>query len=148
MQLALQYLSYKDHSVQRLGEKLLAKGVSDTDVAIVLGRLMEYGYLDDERVATQWTESLLKQGYGEHRIKQDLIKKGLDTETAEQLAMSEEESDTAMRLDALVIKLNKGKPFDFKEKQRLYGALCRRGFDYDDIRQALNRFATSEEDWE
>ena len=126
-------------------DKLLEKGYEESEAIAAVRRLMELGYLNDESYARDLAASLARRGYGARRVRQALIAKGVDAETAAEAA-SEDDAEAGAHIDRWLQKLSKGRPLDAKERSRLYGALARRGFEGDAIRRAMRRMDA--EEWE
>lgn len=137
-------LAQRAYSSQGLYGKLLEKGFEERESAAAIARLAELGYLDDAEYARNLSASLKKRGYGERRVRQTLIAKGIDGETATEIleggADGEGEGEADAQIDKWLAKLNKGRPLDRKERARLSAALFRRGFSGEEIQRGLRRF--------
>jgi len=70
---ALRVLSGRAYSTDELREKLRQRAENRSDVAGVIAKLQEYGYLDDVRFAENFAASRLgNQGFGRARVLRDL----------------------------------------------------------------------------
>ena len=138
-------LGRQAYSARGLLDKLTEKGYDEPEAIAAVRRLMELGYLDDEGYARDLAASLTRRGYGARRVRQTLIAKGVDAETADE-AIPEDQDAAAAQIERWLSKLYKGKPLDAKEKSRLYGALARRGFDGEAIRRGLRNLQNGFED--
>lgn len=134
-------LARRSYSSQGLIGKLLEKGYGEDESLAAAERLTELGYLNDETFARDLTESLTRRGYGARRIKQVLRHKGVDPELAEETLSKKDDDDSDNRIDRWLDKLGKGRALDKKEQSRLSAALFRRGFEGEDIRRGLRRYA-------
>ncbi len=147
----LQYRAGLNSAVAMLAQRACSKGeieqklknlhyLPDT-IEMVLYKLEREGFLDDEDFARQWTESRLNQGkYGRKKIAFELKRKGV---SEEQIRSALEDTDPEQELESAV---NLAQKFwvrrktdedPRKAKQRIFAMLCRRGFGYDVVRQAI-----------
>ena len=105
---------------------------------MVLYKLEREHLLDDADFARQWVEARSGRTLGKRRIAQELQRKGVDRETAEAaLEQVDEEADEAacLRLaEKLAPRYAREEPY--KARQKLTQALVRRGFDWDDAKNA------------
>lgn len=137
---AARQLSYRDLSAQTLREKLLKKGHSEDAADYAIAYLQARRLLDDSRFADTAVRSYERRGYGEHRIRQELHRRGVSREDAD--AALEDFSPDPDTLRALLDKKLKGDASDPKAVQRAVAFLQRRGFSWGDIRQALKDYGT------
>ncbi len=141
---AYNYLSYGDMSAKTLKTKLSRAGFDDVS-DIVICNLQSAGYIDDERYALALSKHLAENKlYGARRIMQELYLKGIDSGTAE-IAVSALETDFYESARACVPKAA-----DFSDKKqvsKIYGALARRGFDYDIISSVISEFISDTEEF-
>jgi regulatory protein len=149
---AVRFLSYRPRSVVELRRHLGRSGISEAAVEIAVERLKRQGYLDDSEFARFWVESRQRfKPRGERALRQELSQKGLDAETIS-AATCGLEADVlaydagrtrAMRLASLA----QTDPSAFRQK--LSSHLLRRGFDYDVVREVVDRllheYGTGEE---
>ena len=125
---------------KQMKEYLLSKGFDLEAVTNAVDKLKGYGYLDDADYAAYFTESALRSK-GKLRVRQELLQKGIDRRTADEvLDAAREDTETAERLAE---KYLKNKPFDRQSKAKLYRYLCARGFTPETVSSVLRRF-----DWE
>ena len=102
---------------------------------------MALGLLDDAAYAADVARSLSEdKGYGVHRIKMELYRRGIDRETALQ-AMSELTADPVEQLMQIIRKKYKEIPTDRSGLSKLTAAMVRRGYEYSQVRTALGRLA-------
>ena len=111
----------------------------DVDHAIthIISKLLEQGYLSNERFLQSFIGSRCVRGYGPLRIAQDLRQKGFSADEAE-TALSQYQNVFQDKLEFAFRKKFKQKPEDLKEKQRCIRFLLNRGFDYQAILDFLN----------
>lgn len=144
LDLAARQLSYRALSTGALRDKLLAAGIPEDAADWAVAWMQERGLLDDAAYAAGVRRSYERRGYGELRIRQELRRRGVGTETAES-ALDEYEADLG-RMSALLDKRLHGDLSDRKEVQKAVAALQRRGYRWDDIRAALKAYGAQIDD--
>jgi regulatory protein len=100
---------------------------------VVVARLEELGYLDDEEFARNLAREEAHKKYGPRRILGDLRRAGVDEEVA-QAAVDEEFAERSEYQTALAIarrRYNKGEEGSDTQARRVYGFLIRRGYSAD-----------------
>ena len=136
LQRAVKLLAAKPRSIQELRERLLEKQWADeAAVEYALGKLKEYGYLDDERFAFGFASYRVRQKpVGRQRLARDLQTKKVSKETADaalELVYRETpEDELVARAIEKRIRL-RGRPTTRQETKSLYDHLLRLGFSYD-----------------
>ena len=145
---ALKILGGRAHSTGELREKLRRRAAKAEDVEPMLGRLKDYGYLDDRRYAESYaTARLNNDKLGSARVVRDLrqrrVAPGLAEKSVSQAYrdVKEEEliEDWVRRKYRLAAKESL-----FQEDKDVAGAyrrLLRAGFRGGDILRVLKRFA-------
>ena len=136
---AVSLLSRREHTVKEIVEKLKRKGYGQF-ADKTTDRLMNEGYLSDERFAKLYVRELINlKGYGRRRIKDELFRKGISRETADEVLAETEFPDSRLR-DVIEKKylryLNNEKGI-----QKTINALLRLGYSYGEIRDALREIA-------
>ena len=153
LQRAVKLLAAKPRSIEELRERLLEKGWADeAAVEYALGRLKEYGYLDDERFAFGFASYRVKQKpVGRQRLARDLQTKKISKETAEaalELVYQETpEEELITRAIEKRIRL-RGRPTTRQETKSLYDHLLRLGFSYDLIIRKVREASDAPEEEE
>ena len=135
---AARQLSYRALSASMLRDKLLDKGHDEQAAEYAVAWLLERGLLDDAAYAESVVRSCARKGYGELRIRQELARRGVARETAEE-ALQPFSPDRA-KLRALLDKRLHGDVSDRREVATTVAALQRRGFSWPDIRAALAEY--------
>lgn len=135
---AVQYLARREYCRSELREKLirsLPEGHDEAQIDELLDELEAKNYLSDERYARSRARTRGAK-FGNARIKMELQRQGLDSETIrDALQPLENEQERAMNL---WIKRFKGqKPKDFKEKSKQIRFLANRGFSFDVIQKVI-----------
>src|SRR3954464_725664 len=133
---AVKLLAAKPRSIAELRERLLEKQWTDEEtVEMVLAKLGEYGYLNDERFAFGYASSKVRQKpVGRQRLQRDLQLKKVDRETAEEaIKLVFEETPEEELVDRAIEKRMRlrGRPRTRAEVKSLYDHLLRAGFSYE-----------------
>ncbi len=136
---ALTLLEYSSHSAGRLAEKLRRHYPQET-VEQVVQRLRELGLLDDLDYGRRLAADLLNlRGYSLGRVRQTLYQRRLDKETIDQVMGELSEIDQIAPIVALVNKKYLQKLREPRGREKVAAALQRRGYRYDEIREALSQ---------
>jgi len=140
---ALTLLEYASHSAGRLAEKL-RRDYPPEVVEEVVARLRELGLLDDLDYGRRLAADLLNlRGYSLGRVRQTLYQRRLDRETIDQVMEELEGIDQVGPIVALVQKKYLPKLREPQGRQKVAAALQRRGYEYDEIREALSQVLES-----
>ena len=129
MNRALDILSYRARAKGELRERLVQAGYAKETVGVVIVRLEELGYLNDEEFARNLAREEARKKYGPRRILGDLRRVGVDEEIARE-AVEEEFAKRSEYETALTIaqrRYNTGEGSD-AQARRVYGFLMRRGY--------------------
>ena len=139
MKRAVNLLAAKPRSVEELRGRLLERLWTDEAIVeSVLGKLKEYGYLDDRKFAGDLALSKLRQKpQGRRRLRLSLSQKKLSSEDVERgVEEAFEKLPESELIDAAIEKRVrlKGVPSTRDETKKFYDHLLRLGFDYDLVR--------------
>ena len=119
----------------------------ESDVEAVIGRMREYGYLNDASFAETYTRLRHEnEKLGARRVKQDLMRKGVDAELIEeavgaQYDPAKEEALIRAHLERKRLK----KPTNEKESARVMRRLVTAGFSVGAIYRVLRQWDVDEE---
>ncbi len=124
---ALNLLGYRARSEGEIRTRLARYGYAPATAEVVVSRLLELGYLDDEEFARQKAREKARR-YGPRRVSADLLKSGVGREVAagaveEEFAGRSELEDAR---SAAARRYNGG--VSEAEARRVYGFLARRGY--------------------
>ncbi len=138
MDAALKYIAYQMRSESEVFKKLKQKGVTGEPAEKAVLRLREIGYLDDVAYAETYAAEL-KERLGSRGIMRKLYEKGIDKELAEEVlhGMGDFSITAAAQAEKLFEKYE-GLD-ERKARQKVFQTLMRRGFEIEDIRQAVRR---------
>ena len=139
---ALKYLRYKMRSKKQVIKKLEELDFPQNVINKVIKILEKYNYINDEEFAKAFIKDKMNlKGYGTFKISYDLKMLGIDEDIFKKYLYSEEFVNEEEKATSLLLKRLKGisiENIDYKEKQKLYSYLARRGFSYDSINKAFN----------
>lgn len=142
-ELAADYLGYAPRTQRQLEQHLARKGIDEASIAAAVATCKEYGYIDDAAYARQMAEQY-QGSLGERAIREKMRQRGLGREAVAAAVFSPEAQQQAAR--SLAEKLRKKYaelPAD-KRRQRIYAALIRKGFSYEEAAE-LSRGGEAEE---
>ena len=139
---ALKILERRDVSRKMLFDKLTEKGVADADAEEVADWLCGLGVVNDERFAGLIVRHYAAKGYGERRIREELYRRGIDRELRD--AALEELTGSDERLDRLLGAKLHGDTSP-ENLQRTQNYLLRRGYSWEDIREATERYLSGKD---
>ena len=112
----------------------------DPDVAGLVARYAELGYVDDEAFAKARAGSLTRRGYGARRVAQALGQDGIDADLRERVSPGEAESRHAVL--ALAQRRRFGPfgahPPDRDKREKQLAAMLRAGHDLDSAREMVD----------
>lgn len=139
---AVAFLAGRARSRREMEERLLRSGYRPCTVEMVLFKLEKEGLLDDADFARQWVEARTARRMGRGRIAQELRRKGVSAQEAEEAleALSEEDQlEGAIHLvEKALSRVSTGED-PRKTAARITAMLARRGYDYDVAREAISR---------
>ncbi len=132
---ALRLLARRDHGVQELKQKLLARRFSLNEISLVLQELQEQGLLSEERFIKNYITYRSERGFGPLKIQQDLQTRGVSKEVLQDFLWSE--SLDWLQLLKMLCEKKFGGYFavDAYERAKQIQYLQRRGFTLDLITQ-------------
>jgi len=133
----LRFFSFRDRTEKEAREKLKEKGIDEKTAEEAILWLKQEGLLNDSRFARQWVEGR-KERYGRIRLFRELLKKGVEGETARQavsLLSEEEELNSALEIGRR--RLASISPDDPHRREKLASFLLRRGFSWEIVEKAL-----------
>ncbi|WP_298432609.1 regulatory protein RecX [Geobacter sp.] len=138
---ALDLLSRRDHGEAELIRKLRRKVSDGEEIARIVARLRELGYLDDRRLAARIVESALAGGeMAGARLRQELHRRGIPRGIAEEALQAAGDYDERKAVTSLLARKFPGfvpEGGDPREKRRIVSWFQRRGFSLVAILEAL-----------
>lgn len=144
---AVGYLAVRARSTREIEHKLLQAGYRPCTVEMVIYKLQRENLLDDADFARQWVESRQAHKLGRTRIAQELRRKGVSQEEAEEALSAIDDDDQLAGAIALAEKAAaRIKPGEDQRKvaSRITGMLARRGYSWDIAKQAIQQVLSDE----
>lgn len=134
---ALRLLSMRAHGEKELKRKLRQK-YSEKASESAIQRLVENGLIDDEKFARELAEELLRRkNYSPERIKNELINRGIDRETAKNAANALD-IDKKEGIINIINKFHLPESPTKKDVDRLLRRLLTAGYSMSEIREVIS----------
>ncbi len=144
---AVGYLAARACSTREIEQKLLHAGYRPCTVEMVLYKLQRESLLDDADFARQWVESRQTHKLGRSRIAQELRRKGVSQEEAEEaLSVIDDDvqlSDAVALAEKAAARIKPGED-PHKAANRIAGMLARRGYSWDIAKEAIQQALSDE----
>jgi regulatory protein len=145
---ALEYCLMRPHSSREVRDYLyrktrdtrtktggVKKGVAPEITERVYDRLVEKGYVDDEKFTRYWVDNRnLTKGMSQRKLQAELRSKGVESSIIDRYLAESSRSDEDEISKIIAKKRNR-----YPDDQKLMQYLARQGFSYDDIKDALTR---------
>lgn len=132
---ALWLISYRSHSKKELFDKL-KRSFDEASAQKAVDRMEELGLINDEEFARLYARKLVNgKKMSVKAAEYELYRKGIDKITAEQV-LGELEYDPQTQIIEFITKKYKNIQ-DEKIKRRAVAALQRKGYSWEEIRQAI-----------
>ena len=132
----------KTYTKNEIKRRLEREGFSADAIETSIAELIRSGHIRDRKYAENWIVRRQKSNpRGKTLLKRELIDKGIDRETAEQVVATvetEDEAKVALQLAQKRVKQYSRLPTHVA-KRRLHGFLARRGFGSEIVRQVLEQ---------
>lgn len=132
----------RTYTKSEIERRLAREGFSEEAVETVVAELIDSGHIRDRKYAENWIARRLKSNpRGKTLLKHELLDKGVDRETAEQVVAqveTENEATLALQIAQRRMKQYQRLPVHVA-KRRLHGFLARRGFGSEVVRQVLEQ---------
>lgn len=133
---AMDLLLRMDRTEKNLRDKLKEKEFSEEEIEDAICYVKGFHYLDDRRYAETYIR-FHENTKSRSRLRQDLLKKGVERELADQTLSECYEGDEEAQIRVLLQKKGYLPSMDFRGKQKIYGFLMRRGFSSVQIAHAM-----------
>lgn len=118
---------------KQTGEIKERQGASQSVADRVFGRLVEKGYIDDEKFAAYWIEHRNQtKGTSRRKLHAELSAKGVENRIVDSALSLSERNDEEELVKVIAKKQSK-----YPDQQKFMQYLARQGFRYDDIKTAL-----------
>lgn len=140
---ALYFLGFRDHSKRELFNKL--KRTEDEPACeYAIEKMVELGYVDDERFARRYAEQLINVKHLSVRgVRQKLYEKGIDRDIIDEV-IEEFDVDPKDNIRALVKRKYERYLNDEKGVKKTVSALQRMGYGWSDINAVIKEYTEEE----
>ena len=132
----------KIYTKNAMEQRLEREGFSTKAIETSIEELIRSGHIRDRKYAENWIARRQKSNpRGKTLLKHELVDKGIDRETAEQVVAkveTEDETQVALQIAQKRAKQYKRLPIHVA-KRRLHGFLARRGFGSETVRHVLEQ---------
>ena len=132
----------KTYTKSEIERQLAREGFSASAIETSIEELIRSGHIRDRKYAENWIVRRQKSNpRGKTLLKHELVDKGIDRETAEQVVATveiEDEAKVALQIAQKRVKQYRRLPTQVA-KRRLHGFLARRGFGSEIVRQILEQ---------
>ncbi len=143
---AVRFLAQRPRSTSEIRRHLADKGVDKAAIEEAIARLEAQGYLDDRAFARYWLANRQQfRPRGTRALRFELREKGVPASVIDEVLADFDSGDAAYQ--AALDKARRFRGLDrrtFREKLGSY--LTRRGFDYDTVRDVIDRLIREYED--
>jgi len=150
MDRALYWLKFRARAAKEMADRLAQKGFTPPVVERTVARLKELKLLDDAALARGMTDGRRQAGRGDHRVRRELLRRGLakDDVEAALAAPASESAEERMRRFLEKKRAAFARLDPATARRRAFGALARQGFDVDDMRRVLRTFFKGDDNGE
>ena len=136
---AMRIIGARAMSERELYDRLVEKGEDERDAADAVAWLLQLHFLNDESYAESVIRSCAAKGYGKRRAQQELQRRKLPRELWDAALEGRPEPDET--IDRLLrSRLRGADPDDRAALKKASDALLRRGFGWDEIKDAVERW--------
>lgn len=146
---ALEYCLMRPHSAKEVRDYLyrktrdtrtktgeVKKGISPQITQRAYDRLLDKGYIDDEKFTRYWVENRsLSKGVSKRKLQAELRTKGVEGSIIERQLVQSERTDS-QEIDKIIMK----KRHRYVDDQKFLQYLVRQGFSYDEAKEGIARF--------
>ena len=139
---ALSLLERRDYGEAELRAKLVEKGAGEEDAAAAARRMAELGFINDANYAAMVARHYSAKGYGPERIRAELRRRKLGRELWDGALGAAPDSAGAAYA---VFKAKMRGGTDRDALRRASAALARRGFGWDEVKAAMERYLAETE---
>ncbi|MFB0919386.1 MAG: regulatory protein RecX [Oscillospiraceae bacterium] len=141
---ALRIIGARPLSKKELFDKLVEKGEASENAEECVEWLCRLHYLDDAQYAGMIVRHCAAKGYGAQKIKSELYRHGVPKNLWDEAL--EEMPETDDKVYELLCRRLKGSQTDRAELKKATDALFRRGFSWDEIKAAVNKYTAGDMD--
>lgn len=143
MEMAVKYISIRLRSIKEVKDYLLKKGGSNNEVEYAVQKLIESGYLDDDRFTKAFIKDKLKfTTIGDYKIKMQLNKLGVSTSIIEDNMNKIDEHIIEEKIKKIIEKDKKrNKKYTGQIlKNKIYNHLLNQGYSQEKVITIINTY--------
>ena len=129
----MDYLARREHGVQELTAKLLARGYESVPVETALAALVADRLLSDARFTEAFVHARYQRGSGPQKIRAELRQRGIDEELIDDSLAAYTDRWQTLVAEVRERKYGSAPPADFRERSRQMRFLQQRGFTAEQI---------------
>ena len=148
---ALDYLAGQARTSMEVRRRLRRKGFEETIVDEAVGYVEGRGYVDHAAYASAYVRGRFAgRGHGPARLREELLRRGVDRpaidEALSELGADEDMGEAAVSIARPRWRALSGERDPRRRRQKTLEFLVRRGFAFDDAREAVEQVARDEGD--
>jgi len=145
-EIGVAYVAYAPRTRRQLEQHLAQKGIDAQSIAQAVETLERYSYLDDAAYVREFVRSYGEK-LGAGAMRQKLMERGVERQIIEEnMELSQEGQQAAALALAQKLRRKYADQPEQKRRQKMFAALARRGFSYDDIRAVLGELGEEEDE--
>jgi regulatory protein len=138
---AAKYLAYRARTCSEMKKHLAGKGFEEEQIQSLIGEFVALHYLDDEDYCHQYFRYGFGKGKGFARVKQELLEKGIDSETISVAYADDETADTEEeRARVQAEKIAEGRVIDDKLLAKIGRRLVSLGYSTDVVYRIVGMY--------
>ena len=145
-EIGVAYVAYAPRTRRQVEQHLAKKGIDAQSIAQAVETLERYSYLDDAAYVREFVRSYGEK-LGAGAMRQKLMERGVERQVIEEnMELSQEGQQAAALALAQKLRRKYADQPEQKRRQKMFAALARRGFSYDDIRAVLGELGEEEDE--
>jgi len=134
---ALQQLARRPRSEWEMRDYLRRKDASEEDIDQIIAKLAKLNYINDHDFTEAWVRSRRAlKATSKRRLQQELFKKRVASDIIDAVLAEDEVSDYDSLIELIERKRRQTR---YQDDQKLIAYLVRQGFNYQDVRSALDQ---------
>jgi len=142
---ALHFLSFRPRSEKEIRDYLKKNKSDEETTLLIIEKLKDYKFLDDLEFSRRWLEQRTKINLKSKRIIElELKQKGITKEIIDEIKIkANDDKEIALKLAEKRFERFKNEPRQ-KQYEKMFRFLSSKGFDYDTIKQVVDRILGKE----
>lgn len=134
---AIRILSYREHSIFQLEQKLKKRDYTDDEILETVNALKQENYLDNNRFSHELARQQFNKRYGQNKILSLLSNHHIDGKITHRVMSKYSDNDFIKQAKQQLSKKNYSKNMPQKQKNKLIRHLQNRGFNLATILKAI-----------